>query len=238
MWPGGKSAIFDRWWRITSLLPCLLPPPPPSPPPSTPPPPSPRQPPEGQAAPSPHGSPSIGEHVEAPEKSGEGGVPEEAGQAGPRSQKAVLSAIEEERPNRDRIAVVVTSPCQETPADALHRRAQVRTGFGKPTRRGYVDAPGQRHGQRPVSGTADPRVVKQDKSSGGSVDTTRQTSDPQRVGQFSDERPVGAAKGKQLSTKASCHPPPPSVGQTRDGRMPHVQSGGGGYAALLWPGDN
>ena len=29
----------------------------------------------------------------------------------------------------------------------------------------HRDAPGQRHGQQPVSGTADPGVVKQDKSS-------------------------------------------------------------------------
>ena len=103
-------------------------------------------------------------------------------------------------------------PCRENPAGALHRRAQVRTGVGKlnRTRSVHLDAPGQRRGQRPVSGTADPGVVKQDKSSGGSVDTTGRSSDPQRVGLFSGERPVGAAKGKQLSTKASCqHPPPP-----------------------------
>ena len=27
-------------------------------------------------------------------------------------------------------------------------------------------------------------------------------------------------------------------GQARDGRVPHDQSGGGGYTALLWPGGN
>ena len=27
-------------------------------------------------------------------------------------------------------------------------------------------------------------------------------------------------------------------GQARDGRMPHVQSSGGVYTALLWPGGN
>ena len=37
------------------------------------------------------------------------------------------------------------------------------------------------HGQQSVSGTADPGVVKQDNSSGGSVDTTKTRSDPQRV---------------------------------------------------------
>ena len=43
----------------------------------------------------------------------------------------------------------------------------------------HLDAPGQGHGQQSVSGTADPGVVQQDKSSRGSVDTTRTRSDPQ-----------------------------------------------------------
>ena len=54
-----------------------------------------------------------------------------------------------------------------------------------------------------------PRVVKQDTSSGGSVDTTKTCSDPQRVGMCSGERPTGTAKGKQPNTEALCHPPPP-----------------------------
>ena len=67
----------------------------------------------------------------------------------------------------------------------------------------HLDAPGQRRGQRPVSGIADPRVVvKQDESSRGSLGTTRQRSDPPGVGMFSCERPVGAAKGKQTTTRA------------------------------------
>ena len=72
-----------------------------------------------------------------------------------------------------------------------------------------LDAPGQRHGQQPVSGTADPGVVKQDKSSRGSVDTTKTRSGPQRVRMSSSERPIGAAKGKQSNTEALCQPPPP-----------------------------
>ena len=36
-------------------------------------------------------------------------------------------------------------------------------------------------GQQPVSGTVGPGVVKQDKSSRGSGDTTKTRSDPQRV---------------------------------------------------------
>ena len=65
------------------------------------------------------------------------------------------------------------------------------------TRSVHLDAPGQRHGQQPVSGTADPGVVKQDKSSRGSVDTTKTRSGPQRVRMSSGERPIGAARGKQ-----------------------------------------
>ena len=63
--------------------------------------------------------------------------------------------------------------------------------------------------QQPISGTADPGVVKQDKSSRGSVDTTKTRSDPQRVRTSSGERPIGAAKGKQSDTEALCQPPPP-----------------------------
>ena len=62
----------------------------------------------------------------------------------------------------------------------------------------------------PVSGTADPGVVKQDKSSRGSVDTTKTRSGPQRVRMSSGERPIGAAKGKQSDTEALCQPPPPT----------------------------
>ena len=42
----------------------------------------------------------------------------------------------------------------------------------------HLDAPRQRDGQRLVSGTADPSMVKQDNSSNGCVDTTGQSSDP------------------------------------------------------------
>ena len=55
-------------------------------------------------------------------------------------------------------------------------------------------------------------VVKQDKSSGGSVDTTKTRSGPQRVRMSSGERPIGAAKGKQSDTEALCQPPPPPPG--------------------------
>ena len=84
------------------------------------------------------------------------------------------------------------------------------------TRSVHLDAPGQRHGQQPVSGTADPGV-KQDKSSRGSVDTTKTRLGPQRVRMSSGERPIGAAKGKQSDTEALCQPPPtpPRMGEPR-----------------------
>ena len=66
-------------------------------------------------------------------------------------------------------------------------------------------------GNSPVCGTADPGVVKQDKSSGGSVDTTDTRSGPQRVRMCSGERPIGAAKGKQSDAEALYQPPPPTA---------------------------
>ena len=78
-----------------------------------------------------------------------------------------------------------------------------------PTRSVHLDAPSQWHGQQPVSRTADPGAVKQDKSSRGSVDTTKTCSDPQRVRMSSGERRIGTAKGKQPNTEALVNPPPP-----------------------------
>ena len=60
-------------------------------------------------------------------------------------------------------------------------------------------------GNSPSPGRPTPGVVKQDKSSGGSVDTTKTRSDPQRVRMINGERPIG----KQPNTEALCHPPPP-----------------------------
>ena len=86
---------------------------------------------------------------------------------------------EERKGKRERIIVVVRSPFQENhPADAHPSAHKSVLESAKPawTRSVHLDAPGQRHGQQPVSGTADPGVVKQDKSSGGSVDTTKTRS--------------------------------------------------------------
>ena len=74
---------------------------------------------------------------------------------------------------------------------------------------------------------ANPGVVKQDQSSGGSVDTTKTRSDPQRVRMSSGERPIGTAKGKQSDTEALCHPPPPPKENSalpHDSSMPRVSA--------------
>ena len=126
--------------------------------------------------------------------------------------------------------MVVRSPCQENyPADAHPSAHKSVLESANPawTRSVHLDAPGQRHGQQPVSGTADPGVVKQDKASRGSVDTTKTRSDPQRVRMSSGERPIGAAKGKQPNTEALCRPPPPSFpteGRTPRGHIEHCSS--------------
>ena len=60
-----------------------------------------------------------------------------------------------------------------------------------------------------------PGVVKQDKSSKGSVDTTITRLDPQRVRMSSGERPIGAAKDKQSNTEALCQIPPPPGSHTK-----------------------
>ena len=67
-------------------------------------------------------------------------------------------------------------------------------------------------GNSPSPGQPTPGVVKQDKSSGGSVDTTKTRSDPPRVRVCKGKRPIGAAKGQQTNTMASCQPPPPPEG--------------------------
>ena len=109
--------------------------------------------------------------------------------------------------------VVVRSPCQENdPADAhpsMHKSVLESANPAR-TRSVHLDAPGQRHGQQPICETADPRVIKQDKSSRGFFDTTKTRSGPQRVRMSSGERPIGAAKGKQPNTEALCPPPPPN----------------------------
>ena len=110
--------------------------------------------------------------------------------------------------------LVVQSPCQENyPADTHTSADKSVLESASPawTRSVHLDAPGQWHGQQPVSGTANRVGVKQDNSSRGSVDATGTRSDPQWVGMRIGERPIGAAKNKQTNTMASCQPPPYGV---------------------------
>ena len=151
---------------------------------------------------------------------------EVTGQGRPRTPKLVQSA-EGGKGNdqRERIIVVVRTPCQENYPEDAHTGAHKSVlGSANPawTWSVHLDAPGQRHGQKLVSRTADPGVVKQDKSSRGSVDTTKTRSDPDRVRMCKGERPVGAAKGKQTNTMASCQPPhPPAVGNRPPDQLYH-----------------
>ena len=71
----------------------------------------------------------------------------------------------------------------------------------------------------PSPGQPTPGVVKQHKSSRGSVDTTKTRSGQQRVRMSSGERPIGAAKGKQSDTEALCQTPPQRSKRGR-GRCP------------------
>ena len=132
------------------------------------------------------------------------------GQGRPRSPKTVQSAEGEEgKEKRERIIVVVRSPCQENyPAHSSTLKSLLESANPAWTWSVHLDAPGQRHRQQRVSGTTDLEVVKQDKSSRGSVDTTKTRPGPQRVRMSSGERPIDAAKGKQSDTEALCQPPP------------------------------
>ena len=168
----------------------------------------------------------------SPEEAGEGDKKtqgEVTGQGRLRSPKLVQSAEGGKgKDKRERIIVVVRSPCRENyPADARTSQCwsrQTQHGLGV-----CIWMPGQRHRQQPVSGTADQGVIKQDKSSRGSVDTTKTPSDPQRVRMCKGERPIGAAKGKQTNTMASCQTPPQSAApHTRcAARVPGTSAGVG-----------
>ena len=88
-------------------------------------------------------------------------------------------------------------------------------------------------GNSPSPGQPTPGVVKQDKSSGGSVDTTKTHSDPQRVRMSRGERPLGAAKVKRPNTEAlyQAPPPPPRSSSLCDDRS---RAAGSGVQACGW----
>ena len=90
-----------------------------------------------------------------------------------------------------------------------HQRTQVSAGVGKPSM--DLECASGWHGQQPVSGTADPGVVKQDKSSRGSVDTTKTRSDPQ--GQNVQGREANRRRQRQTNQHHGFVPTPPCFDQ-------------------------
>ena len=98
---------------------------------------------------------------------------------------------------------------------------QTQHGFGVCTWMHLVNGTGQ----QPISGTADPGVVKQDRSSRGSVDTTKTRSDPQRVRMSSGERNRRRQR-QRTNTMASCQPPPPPPHACTQPSIRWPQSGG------------
>ena len=128
--------------------------------------------------------------------------------------------------------LVVRSPCQENcPADAhpsAHKSvlesANPRMDLGCASGCTWSTA----RATAPSLGQPTPGVVKQDKSSRGSVDTTKTRSGPQRVRMSSGERPIGAAKGKQSNTEALCQPPSPPPTENAGSGPPRAR-GYGGY---------
>ena len=100
------------------------------------------------------------------------------------------------------------NPNQENyPADAHPSALKSVLESANPawTRSVHLDAPGQRHGQQPVSVTADPGVVKQDKSSRGSVDTTK----PLSAGLLFLYRALDSHPFFPPRAASGCPPPPP-----------------------------
>ena len=118
---------------------------------------------------------------------------------------------EQGKEKRERITVVVRSPCQENyPAEAHPSalKSVLESANPRMDSEGASGCTGSTaRATAPSPGRPTPGVVKQDKSSGGSVDTTKTRSDPQRVRTCGGEKPMGAAKGKQ--SDAECQPPPP-----------------------------
>ena len=73
-------------------------------------------------------------------------------------------------------------------------------------------------GNNPSMGQPTPGVVKQDKSSRGSIDKTKTSPDPQRVRVYTGERPIGAARGKQTNTLPAKAIKPANIMKLRPGQ--------------------
>ena len=150
--------------------------------------------------------------MESPEETGQGEMETQGkatGQGRLRLSKMVQSAEGGKgKEKRKRIIVVVRSPCQ------MHTPARTGQCWSRQTQHGHgvciwmhlVNGMGNSPSLRkpaPESG-----VVKQEKSSRGSNDTTKTRLDPQRVRTCKGERPIGGANGKQANTMATCRPSP------------------------------
>ena len=188
-----------------------------------------------QHAPPPPNAPQGRKNGEGREETGQGERDEQrgiTGQGRPRSPKTVQSAEGGEgKDKRERIVVVVRSPCQENyPADA-HPSAH-KSG---------LESANPRMDSECASGctwstawaTARLWDGRPRSSQTGQVDMTRTRSGPQRVRMSSGERPVGAAKGKQSNTEALCQPPPPPpAAHARRARPPEWHAARSERAAL------
>ena len=107
-----------------------------------------------QHAPSPPNAPQGRQNGEGGEETGQGERDEPrrvTGQGRPRLPKTVQSAEEQGKEKRERIIVVVRSPCQENyPADAHPSASVLESANPAWTGSVHLDAPGQRHGQQPT----------------------------------------------------------------------------------------
>ena len=170
-----------------------------------------------QHVPPPPFTPQDRMNRESPEEAGqgEGKQGEVTGQGRPHSPKMVQSAEGGNvRDERERIIVVVRSPGQENyPAD-VHTSAHksvLESANPAWTRSVHLDAPGQQSGQQPVSGTADPGVVIQDKSFRVSVDTTKrvQTLRGSECARARGQQAPPKANKPTPWPRANTPPPPP-----------------------------
>ena len=170
-----------------------------------------------QHAPPPPNAPRGRKKREDPEETGQGERDEQGeitGQGRPRSPKMVQSAEGGvgKGQEREKIIVDVRSLCQDNYLAYAHPTALKSVVESANPRMDSECASGctwsTARATAPSLGRPTPGVVKQDKSSGGSGDTTKTRSGPQRVRMSSGERPIGAAKGKQPNTEALCQNPP------------------------------
>ena len=115
---------------------------------------------------------------------------------------------------RERIIVGGRSPCQDNyPADVHPGAHKSVLESANPvwTWGVHLDAPGQRPGNSPVSGTADPRRSQTGQVIRGLRSYDQHTFGPTEGQNVQGRGPIGASKGKQTNTMALCQTPPPLI---------------------------